>query len=107
MDPSETVILSVSEESTGTLARRRGCGTVAGFFAAHRVMDDMSGMKSSGEMKGHKMEGMSMKGMDGRKTIGVPMLAFFSEGSAARLYRTASNGWTGWTSLKHQCQGSY
>jgi Cu(I)/Ag(I) efflux system membrane fusion protein len=38
-------------------------GTIAGFFAAHQVMSDMSGMKSSGEMKGHEMEGMSMKGM--------------------------------------------
>ncbi len=38
-------------------------GITAGFFAAHRVMSDMSGMKSSGEMKGHDMEGMSMKGM--------------------------------------------
>ena len=38
-------------------------GTIAGFFAAHWVMGDMSGMKSSGEMKGHEMDGMSMKGM--------------------------------------------
>ncbi|MBY0248510.1 MAG: efflux RND transporter periplasmic adaptor subunit [Nitrospiraceae bacterium] len=38
-------------------------GAIAGFFAAHRVMSDMSGMKSSGEMKGHETEGMSMKGM--------------------------------------------
>jgi len=39
-------------------------GVIAGFFAAHRVMSDMSGTKSSGEMKGQGMEGMSMKGMD-------------------------------------------
>ena len=38
-------------------------GVVAGFFAAHRAMNDMSGMKGSGEMKGHEMEDMSMKGM--------------------------------------------
>lgn len=48
-------------------------GIVAGFFAAHRVMGDMSGMKSSGEMKGHEMEGMSMKGADVRE--GMPMEA--------------------------------
>mgnify|MGYP003460710412 FL=1 len=38
-------------------------GITAGFFAAHRMMDDMSGMTSGGEMKGHGMEGM--KGMAG------------------------------------------
>ncbi|MBX3332118.1 MAG: efflux RND transporter periplasmic adaptor subunit, partial [Nitrospira sp.] len=38
-------------------------GAIAGFFAAHRMMSDMSGMKGSGEMKGHGMEDMSMKGM--------------------------------------------
>lgn len=38
-------------------------GTIVGFFAAHGVMSDMSGMKSSGEMKGHEMDGMSMKEM--------------------------------------------
>ena len=38
-------------------------GITAGFFAAHRVMGDMLGMQSSGEMKGHEREGMSMEGM--------------------------------------------
>ncbi len=38
-------------------------GITAGFFVAHRMMGNMSGMKSSGEIKGHKMEDMSMKGM--------------------------------------------
>ena len=38
-------------------------GVVAGFFAAHRTMNDMLGIKGSGEMKGHEMEDMSMKGM--------------------------------------------
>lgn len=38
-------------------------GITAGFFATHRVMGDMSGMQSSGEMKGHEREGMSMEGM--------------------------------------------
>ena len=38
-------------------------GITAGFFAAHRMMSDMSGMKGSGEMKSHEMEDMSMKGM--------------------------------------------
>ncbi|UVT19672.1 MAG: efflux RND transporter periplasmic adaptor subunit [Nitrospira sp.] len=37
-------------------------GITAGFFAAHGVMGDMSGMKSSGGMKGHGMDGM--KGME-------------------------------------------
>lgn len=44
-------------------------GAIAGFFAAHRVMSDMSGMKSSGPMKGHEMEGMSMKGMSMEGTM--------------------------------------
>lgn len=38
-------------------------GVIAGFFAAHRMMSDMSGMKSSEGVKGHEMEGM--KGMAG------------------------------------------
>ncbi|MBX3331793.1 MAG: efflux RND transporter periplasmic adaptor subunit, partial [Nitrospira sp.] len=33
-------------------------GAIAGFFAAHRMMSDMPGTESSGEMKGHGMEGM-------------------------------------------------
>lgn len=45
-------------------------GITAGFFAAHRMMSDMSGMKSSGELKGHGMEGMSMKVTDMK---GMPM----------------------------------
>ena len=45
-------------------------GAVAGFFAAHRGMSDMSGTKNSGEMKGHGMEGMSMKETDMK---GMPM----------------------------------
>jgi Cu(I)/Ag(I) efflux system membrane fusion protein len=44
-------------------------GVIAGFFAAHRVMGDMSGTKSGGEMKGHEMEGMSMKGMPREGTM--------------------------------------
>jgi len=49
-------------------------GAIVGFFAAHRVMSDMSGMKSSGEMKGHEMEGMSMEGMEGMDNMkGMPM----------------------------------
>ncbi|MCP9468639.1 MAG: efflux RND transporter periplasmic adaptor subunit [Nitrospira sp.] len=47
-------------------------GIIAGFFAAHRVMSDMAGMKSSGEMKGHEMEGMQMEGtkpMEGMESI--------------------------------------
>lgn len=46
-------------------------GITAGFFAAHRMMGNMSGMKSSGEMKGHEMEDMSMKGMpmEGAKSM--------------------------------------
>jgi len=47
-------------------------GITAGFFAAHRMMSDMSGMPSSGEMKGHGMEGM--KGMAGMGDMkGMPM----------------------------------
>jgi len=46
-------------------------GITAGFFAAHRMMGNMSGMKSSGEMKGHEMEGMSMEGMKGMKGMGA------------------------------------
>ena len=46
-------------------------GIVAGFFAAHRVMDDMSGMKSSGQIKGHEMEGMSMKEADVREGMSM------------------------------------
>ena len=38
-------------------------GVIAGFFAAHWGMSDMSGMKGSGEMKGQVMEDLSMKGM--------------------------------------------
>ncbi len=34
-------------------------GAIVGFFAAHRVMSEMPGMK------GHEMEGASMKGMEG------------------------------------------
>ncbi|MGE0470585.1 MAG: efflux RND transporter periplasmic adaptor subunit [Nitrospira sp.] len=45
-------------------------GITAGFFAAHQMMDDMSGMTSGGEMKGHGMEGMSMEGMKGMKGKG-------------------------------------
>lgn len=40
-------------------------GATAGFFAAHRMMSDMSGTKGSEGVKGHEMEGMSMKGMGG------------------------------------------
>ncbi len=47
----------------GVAAASLFVGAIVGFFAAHRVMNDMSGMKGSGEMKGHEMEGMSMKGM--------------------------------------------
>lgn len=39
-------------------------GASAGFFAAHRMMSDMSGTKGSEGVKGHEMEGMSMKGMN-------------------------------------------
>ena len=46
-------------------------GITAGFFAAHRVMGDMSGMQSSGEMKGHEMDGMSMEGMKGMPMEGA------------------------------------
>ncbi|MDF0676121.1 MAG: efflux RND transporter periplasmic adaptor subunit [Nitrospira sp.] len=46
-------------------------GVIAGFFAAHRVMSDMSGTKSSEGGQGHEMESMSMKGMDVRE--GMPM----------------------------------
>ena len=47
-------------------------GITAGFFAAHRMMSDMSGMQSSGEMKGRGMEGM--KGMAGVGDMkGMPM----------------------------------
>src|SRR5574337_86273 len=46
-------------------------GVIVGFFAAHRVMSDMSGTKSSEGVQGHEMEGMSMKGMDVRE--GMPM----------------------------------
>ena len=45
-------------------------GVIAGFFAAHRMMSDMSRMQSSGDMKGHEMEGMSMKEPDMK---GMPM----------------------------------
>ncbi len=45
-------------------------GVIAGFFAGHRMMSDMSGMQSSGEMKSHGMEGMSMKEADMK---GMPM----------------------------------
>src|SRR6185437_2911818 len=47
-------------------------GVIAAFFAAHRGMSDMSGMKSSKEMQGHEMEGMKgMKGMpmEGAKSM--------------------------------------
>jgi Cu(I)/Ag(I) efflux system membrane fusion protein len=44
-------------------------GIIAGFFAAHRVMSDMAGTKSSGEVKGHEMEGMSMEGMQMEGTM--------------------------------------
>ncbi|MBX3319215.1 MAG: efflux RND transporter periplasmic adaptor subunit, partial [Nitrospira sp.] len=48
-------------------------GVIAGFFAAHRMMSDMSRMQSSEDMKGHEMEGMSMKepGMKGMPMEGV------------------------------------
>lgn len=47
-------------------------GAIAGFFAAHRTMNDLSGMHSSGEMKGHGIEGM--KGMAGMGDMkGMPM----------------------------------
>ena len=46
-------------------------GITAGFIAAHRVMGDMSGMQSSGEMKGHEMDGMSMEGMKGMPMEGA------------------------------------
>ena len=45
-------------------------GIVAGFFAAHRVMGDMSEMKSSEEMKGYDRKDMSMKKTDMK---GMPM----------------------------------
>ena len=45
-------------------------GVIAGFFTAHRMMSDMSRMQSSGDMKGHEMEGMSMKEPDMK---GMPM----------------------------------
>ncbi len=50
-------------------------GIIAGFFAAHRMMSDMSGMKHSEEMKGHGMEGMKgMQGMAGMGDMkGIPM----------------------------------
>ena len=38
-------------------------GVTAGFFAAHQMMGNMSGMQSSVEMTGHEMDGVSMKGM--------------------------------------------
>ncbi|MDC8447599.1 MAG: efflux RND transporter periplasmic adaptor subunit [Nitrospira sp.] len=45
-------------------------GAIAGFFAAHRMMSDVSGMKSSGEMKAHGMEDMkSMAGMGDMKEM--------------------------------------
>jgi Cu(I)/Ag(I) efflux system membrane fusion protein len=44
-------------------------GTIAGFFAAHRVMSDRPGTESSGEMKDHQTE--AMKDMGDVK--GMPM----------------------------------
>ena len=48
-------------------------GVIAGFFAAHRMMSDMSRMQISEDMKGHEMEGMSMKepGMKGMPMEGA------------------------------------
>ena len=37
-------------------------GITAGFFVAHQMMGNMSGMQSSGEMTGHEMDGVTMKG---------------------------------------------
>jgi len=37
-------------------------GIAAGFLAAQRTMRDMSGMQSSGELKGHEMKGMAGMG---------------------------------------------
>jgi Cu(I)/Ag(I) efflux system membrane fusion protein len=45
-------------------------GIVAGFFAAHLVMGDISEMKSSEEMKGYERKDMSMKKTDMK---GMPM----------------------------------
>ncbi|WP_413936516.1 efflux RND transporter periplasmic adaptor subunit [Nitrospira sp. BLG_1] len=45
-------------------------GVIAGFFAAHRMMSDMSRMPSSEDMKDHGMEGVSMKGMEGMRGMG-------------------------------------
>ena len=58
-------------------------GAIAGFFAAHRMMSDMSGMQSSGEMKGHGME--AMQGMEG-----VPM-----EGSTSMKGMEPMSGMSG------------
>ena len=38
-------------------------GITAGFFAAHQMMGNMSGMQSSGAMTGHEMDGVSVKRM--------------------------------------------
>ncbi|BFU92450.1 MAG: RND transporter [Nitrospira sp.] len=50
-------------------------GVIAGFFAAHRGMNDMSVTKSSEGVKSHEMEGMKgMKGMAGMGDMeGMPM----------------------------------
>ena len=44
-------------------------GVIAGFFAAHQMMSDMSGTKSNEGVKGHEMEGMKGMPMEAGKSM--------------------------------------